>query len=79
MIWNIKWYLVIVDLAKCPAGTYLSLFTNYEGVYCVAIGYKYNEKSVTCFIVTLGSGMTYCINQPCIQRFTDNFGNICEK
>ena len=43
------------------------------------MGYNYNKKSVTCFIASLGSGTTCYMNQPYIQRFTDNFGNIREK
>ena len=79
-----QWYVgfrkqfIMDNLAGCPAGTYLSLFTKYEGMYLIAMGYKYNKK-VTYFIATLWSGTTCYMNQPCIQMFTDNFGNICEK
>ena len=66
-------------LAEKPAGTYLSLYTKYEGVYLIAMGYKYNKKSVICFIATLGSGMTSYMSEAYIRRFTDGFGNICEK
>jgi len=62
-----------------PAGTNVTLFSKYRGVYLVAMGYKYNKKTVTCFIATLGAGMTTNSAHPYIQRYNDNFGNVCEK
>ena len=62
-----------------PAGSYLSLLTKYDGVYLIAMGYKYNKKTVTYFIATLGAGTTSYSNRPYIQKYTDDFGNLCEK
>lgn len=66
-------------LEKEPAGTNVTLFSKHRGVYLIAMGYKYNKKTVTFFIATLGAGKTTNSPRPYMQRFTDNFGNICEK
>ena len=44
---------IMDNLADRPAGTHLSLFTKYEGVYLIAMGYKYNKKRSCALLLLL--------------------------
>jgi len=45
-------------MKEWSAGSHLVLKAKIEGVKLVAVGYKYNQKKVPCFIATEGAGYT---------------------
>jgi len=58
-------------------GSKLVLTTNLEGVDLVAMGYKYNKRKVIHFIATAGAANTFDGDDPYMQRWADEYGNIC--
>lgn len=44
----------------------------------LAIGYKYNQKKILCFLATKNAGSTKPGN-PYIAKFSDSIGNLCER
>ena len=63
-----------------PGGTWITLegHAENEDVDVVAIGYKYNKKTVLQFVITRGAGTTEPGN-PYEARFPDKFGNVCTR
>jgi hypothetical protein len=57
-------------------GGRLVLTTNLEGVDLVAMGYKYNKRKVMHFIATAGAANTFDGDDPYMQRWADEYGNI---
>ena len=63
-----------------PCGTWITLEVHAENEDCnlVAIGYKYNKKTVLQFVTTRGAGTTEA-GRPYEARFPDKFGNVCTR
>ena len=63
-----------------PGDTWTTLEGHAENEDCnlVAIGYKYNKKSVLQFVTTRGSGTTEA-GRPYEARFPDNVRNVCTR
>ncbi|XRB20796.1 hypothetical protein RI054_25g106450 [Pseudoscourfieldia marina] len=62
-------------LEDAPGGTQCVCRTVIEGIPLIAIGYRYNRKTVLCFVATNGAGAsTY--GKPYVATYTDRFGNV---
>ena len=60
-----------------PGGTSIVLKgTTPSGVDLVAIGYKYNSRTILCFVATENAGSTLP-GTPYKARFADPLNNIC--
>ena len=61
-----------------PGGTWIIMegHAEKENQDLVAIGYKYNTKTVLQFVCTKGAGSTKA-GEPYQARFPDKFGNVC--
>ena len=61
-----------------PGGTWIVLkgHAEKENEDLIAIGYKYNKKTVLMFVCTVGAGST-AAGDPYEARFPDKFGNVC--
>ena len=63
-------------LNDAPGGVSMILSgTHSSGLHLIAIGYKYNSKTVLCFICTEGAGST-AEGKPYEMKWTDECGNI---
>ena len=63
-----------------PGGTWITMegTTELEGQDLVAIGYKYNKKTVLSFVCTRGAGGTEA-GKPYEATFPDKYGNVCTR
>ena len=63
-----------------PGGTWITMegTTEREGQDLVAIGYKYNKKTVLCFVCTKEAGTTEA-GQPYEATFPGKYGNVCKR
>ena len=61
-----------------PRGTWITLegHAEDEDKDLVALGYKYNKKTVLCFITTRGTGTTEP-GMPYAVMLPDKYGNMC--
>jgi deoxyribodipyrimidine photolyase len=53
------------------------LTTKVEGVDLVAMGYTYNKRKVIYFTATAGAANTFDGDDPYMQLWVDEIGNIC--
>jgi hypothetical protein len=58
-------------------GSRLVLTTNLKGVDLVAMGDKYSKRKVIHFIATAGAANTFDGDDPYMQGYGDEYGNIC--
>ena len=65
-------------MAHWPPGSNLVLQANIEGVDLVAIGYKYSQRKVLCFLCTKGAGSTLP-GEPYVAKWKDSRGNMMAK
>ena len=63
-----------------PGGTWIIMegHAEKENQDLVAIGYKYNTKTVLQFVCTKGAGATKA-GEPYQARFPEKFGNVCAR
>jgi len=63
-------------MKDCTGGTWIITRATVDEVDLVSIGYKYNKKKVSTFVMIKGAGSTRP-GEPYIARFPDSFGNVC--
>ena len=65
-------------LATAPGGTSMVLRGVHpvSGVELLAVGYKYNKKTVLSFVISANAGSTENSKKPYEMKWTDNVGNV---
>ena len=65
-------------LKDAPGGVFIVLSGSLNGIPLIATGYRYSRKTILYFVMSERAGTTV-LGDPYRMKYTDRYGNLCER